>query len=88
MDFQKLADDLETSTEVVEKVLKKIQHLDPVAIGSRNLRECLLVQLEGQKLPDPLAIDIIKTHFEDFKNKRFDKLRNLLDVDKERLQDI
>lgn len=87
LDFQKLANDLETTTDVVEKVLKKIQHLDPVAIGARNLRECLLVQLEGQKLPDPLAIDIIKTHFEDFKNKRFDKLRNLLDVDKERLQE-
>lgn len=87
IDLQKLAGDLETTIDVVEHVLKRIQHFDPLGIGSRNLQECLLVQLESQRLPDPLAVDIIKTHFEDFKNKRFDKLRNLLDVDKERLQE-
>jgi RNA polymerase sigma-54 factor len=87
MDFQQLADDLNTTTDDIEKVLKKIQHFDPIAIGARDLRECLLVQLEYQKLPDPLAIEIIKNHFEDFKNKRFDKLITYLDADKERLQE-
>jgi len=87
VDFQKLAEDLDTTTDEIEKVLKKINHFDPIGIGSRNLRECLLVQLETQRLPDPLAIDIIKDYFEDFKNKRFDKLINFLDADKERLQE-
>lgn len=87
IDLQKLAEEYETTIEDIENVLKKIQHLDPTGIGSRDLRECLLVQLEGQRLPDPLAIDIIKTHFEDFKNKRFDKLLPILDADKERLQE-
>jgi RNA polymerase sigma-54 factor len=87
VDFQKLAEELPTDINTIEKVLKKIQHFDPIGIGSRDLRECLLVQLEYQKLPDPVAIDIIKDHFEDFKNKRYDKIISLMDMDKERLQE-
>jgi RNA polymerase sigma-54 factor len=87
VDFNKVSEDFNTTTETVLKVLKKIQHFEPVGVGSRNLQECLLVQLEGQKLPDPLAIEIIKNHFEDFKNKRFDKLISSLDADKERIQE-
>lgn len=29
----------------VEVVLKRIQHLDPIGVGARNLQECLLIQL-------------------------------------------
>jgi RNA polymerase sigma-54 factor len=87
LDLIKLTEDFEVSMEDVEKVLKHIQHLDPVGIGSRNLKECLLAQLEEQELPDPVAIRIIKDHFEDFKNKRFDKLMQALDSDEERLQE-
>ncbi len=34
----------------VEAVLRLIQHLDPVGIAARNLRECLLIQI--RQLPD------------------------------------
>ena len=40
----------ELELDEVEAVLHLIQHLDPIGIGSRNLRECLLVQLRF--LPD------------------------------------
>ncbi|KAA3614102.1 MAG: RNA polymerase sigma-54 factor [Calditrichaeota bacterium] len=87
LDFIQLTEDFEIDIDVVEKVLKHIQHLEPVGIGARNLRECLLAQLEEQLLPDPMAISIIKDNFEDFKNRRFDKLMQILDADKERLQE-
>jgi len=87
LDFLQLTDHFETTIDIVEKVLKHIQHLEPVGIGARNLRECLLAQLEEQLLPDPMAISIVKDQFEDFKNKRFDKLMQVLDADKERLQE-
>ncbi|MCB0282751.1 MAG: RNA polymerase factor sigma-54 [Calditrichae bacterium] len=87
LNLDQLAEEYESNTETVEKVLKQIHTLDPIGVGSRNLRECLLVQLYEQKLPDPVAIEIIENHFDDFKNKRFDKLINILDIDKERLQE-
>ncbi len=87
LDFFKLTEDFEIPIDIVENVLKHIQHLEPVGIGARDLRECLLAQLEEQKLPDPVAVSIIKDYFEEFKNRRFDKLMQLLDSDKERLQE-
>lgn len=38
--------DDEVTTEDVEAVLKRIQRFDPVGVGARDLRECLLVQLK------------------------------------------
>jgi len=39
---------LEESVELdeIEAVLHRIQHFDPIGVGARNLRECLLIQLE------------------------------------------
>lgn len=85
--FERIAEELDTTNDVIENVLKRIHRFDPLGIGSRDLRECLLVQIEGQRLPDPLAVKIIKEHFEDFKNKRYDKMINVLDADKERIQE-
>lgn len=87
IDLNKTLEDFNTNHETIEKILRMIRHFDPLGVGSRDLKECLLVQLEDQALPDPLAIEIIKHHFEDFKNKRFDKLINALDADKERIQE-
>ncbi|RMH64724.1 MAG: RNA polymerase sigma-54 factor [Calditrichaeota bacterium] len=87
LDLNDLAEKYETTPAHVEEILFKIQKLDPTGVGARNLRECLLAQLEDQSLPDPVAVDIIKNHFTDFKNKRFDKLLNALEIDKERLQE-
>lgn len=87
LDFLQLTEQFNTTVDIIENVLKKIQKLDPVGIGARNLQECLLVQLEQQDLPDPVAVEIIKDHFENFKNKRFDKLISELEIDKERLQE-
>ena len=41
----------EVEMDEVEMVLNRIQHFDPIGVGSRDLRECLLVQL--QQLPEP-----------------------------------
>ncbi len=63
------------SLEDAEKVLKKIQQLDPPGLAARNLRESLIAQLTA--VPDKehpekkLALDILTTHFDDFVNRRF-----------------
>ncbi|WML90261.1 RNA polymerase factor sigma-54 [Thiothrix lacustris] len=43
--FEDLRNDLLIDIEDVEVVLKFIQQLDPVGVGARDLRECLLIQL-------------------------------------------
>jgi RNA polymerase sigma-54 factor len=49
----------ESSAEEVEQVLKRIQFFDPVGVAARDLRECLLVQLENLQFGDSLAARIV-----------------------------
>jgi RNA polymerase sigma-54 factor len=44
--YDGLKDDLDIDLDEVEAVLHRVQRFDPVGIGARNLRECLLLQLE------------------------------------------
>ena len=71
-----IADRLNTEIEKIEKILKFVQHLEPVGIASRDLRECLLIQLEDKK--DSLAYRIVSEHLDDFSNKRFETLQKKL----------
>ncbi|MCP4726911.1 MAG: RNA polymerase sigma-54 factor, partial [bacterium] len=66
--------------EKVEKILAMIQTLEPPGIGSRNLQECLLVQLRENNGQNRLSIDILTRYYDDFKNKRFEKLVKNLNV--------
>jgi len=83
-----VAEIFECSLTNLEKVLQKIHKFDPIGVGARNLQECLLIQLESQ-IPQPhTSILIVKDHFEDFKNKRYDKIMIDLDIDRDELKDI
>lgn len=87
-----IARNFNVSVDTVEKVLHVIHRFDPVGIGARNLQECLLIQLLEMEDQKELAILIIRDHFDDFKNKRFEKIAKKLDITiedfKEALDDI
>jgi RNA polymerase sigma-54 factor len=84
--IESAAEILETTPQIVESVLKRIQVFDPVGIAARDLRECLLIQVQDREDQDEIALKIIRDHFEDFKNKRYDKLINDLEISRERLK--
>jgi RNA polymerase sigma-54 factor len=77
----------ECTEKIVEGVLKKIQFFDPVGIASRNLRECLLVQVQAAEDRPELALTIIDRHFDDFKNKRYDKIVSELGISEPELRE-
>lgn len=79
-DLDLIATNLEVTIEEVEKVLKIIQKFDPPGIGARDLQECLLIQLTETAEPNKLAIIVIKDHFDDFKNKRFEKIAKKMGI--------
>jgi len=78
-----------TNEEEVEKVRKQIQRLDPPGIASRDLRDCLLVQLE-MKEDEPegkeMAIKMLRNHWKLFEKKHFSKLKKKLDIDNDELK--
>ncbi len=68
-----IARKLETSPLRVEMVLRRIQRLDPVAIASRNLAECLWVQARHPEHPivDPLVLGIIAKHLRNLESRNY-----------------
>ncbi len=91
---ENIAMTLSESKESVNKVLKQIQGLDPLGIGARDLRECLYIQLihsSEKSIEIEDAIILIRDHFDDFANRRFQRILSKLGWEKERLslaQDI
>ena len=89
-DLQKIVEDanlsfkLDLTLQDAERVLAGIQTLDPVGVGSRNLRECLMVQLKARTDIDAaertLAMRIIAEDFEDYSNHRYDQVAKKLSV--------
>ena len=90
--------DVEVDTRRIKDVLRVVQSLEPPGLAARNLRECLLLQLNhkvdhGKDLDAfqfadlVLAQTIIRDHFELFTKKHYDKLQEKLQVDEDELRD-
>jgi len=69
---EEIASKRNLSPHLVEKVLLKIQEFDPVGVGARDLRECLLIQT--RHLPDTdIVKQVISNHLEDIESKKYEK---------------
>jgi RNA polymerase sigma-54 factor len=71
---------------VIEKTLKKIQQFDPIGVASRDLRECLLVQLEQMSVREPLAEKIVSEHLSMLKNRNYQAIAKRVGVSLERVK--
>ncbi|WP_298264730.1 RNA polymerase factor sigma-54 [uncultured Lutibacter sp.] len=65
-----------TTEEELERLLQKVQQLDPAGVGARDLKECLLIQLKrkDEKPSINLAINILENSFDSFVKKHYSKL--------------
>jgi RNA polymerase sigma-54 factor len=73
----------------IETQVSIIQQLDPAGVGARSIQECLLIQLKrmNTKRPDvKLAITLLEKHYDDLKQRNFEKLYDALDIDDEDLK--
>jgi len=66
--LEQIAEDLKVEKEDVARALKLLQTLDPAGVCARDLRECLLIQIERQEIPEEerkLLTILIKDYLED-----------------------
>ena len=83
------AQNIASTIEELEQILKAIQTLDPPGIGARSLQECLELQLErkGNKRDSiPVAKRILHHHFDEFSKKHYDKISKDLSISDEGLK--
>jgi RNA polymerase sigma-54 factor len=80
---------IEATPREVEEMIRLVQQFDPPGIGARDLRECLVLQLN--RLPEhtpsvELAIRILHDQFTDFSKKRYDRILKRLKLNEEELR--
>jgi RNA polymerase sigma-54 factor len=63
-----------------ERMLRTIQNFDPPGVGARDLRECLLLQLQDQELEDTLAYRIVHDYFDQLVNHRWSEISKDLSI--------
>lgn len=85
-----LFENIKIPYEQAEKLLKQIQHFEPLGIASRNLQECLLIQLEEKDINPKIkniAKKILTDYFDDFTSKRYEALERNLKVSRDELKE-
>ena len=94
-DLQSIVDDLafsmniEVKEEELLEMLRVIQDFDPVGVGARDLRECLLLQIRAKDIREPeiaLAEKILRHHFDEFTRKHYEKIQTRLNVQEEEMK--
>ncbi len=86
---------IDATIEEIDSFLGQIQKFDPAGIGCRDLKECLLLQLQRkqEKMTDEfehersVAIKILDQYFEEFSKKHYTKLQKNLSLSESELRD-
>jgi RNA polymerase sigma-54 factor len=83
--------ELEIEQDEIEAVLHQVQNFDPVGVGARDLRECLLIQLRHCPEHTPWlqgAVAVVKDHLALLAQRDYAQLMRLLKLEKEELQEV
>lgn len=76
------------SFDEAEEILLKIQEFDPVGVGARNLKECLLLQARQLELKDGNIMTIIKDCLNELEKRNYVAIAKKLAVDEERAEEL
>lgn len=71
---------IDISPEALLEVLTMIQAFEPAGIAARDLRECLLIQLERSGRDKTLQKRIVSDFYDDFTGKRWDSIADRLGI--------
>src|SRR4029450_4468199 len=72
--------------EEFEKMLALIQGFYPPGVGARDLRECLLIQLQRAGRDSSLEYRIVSEHMEDLGKRRFPEIARRMAISVEEVQ--
>ncbi len=74
LSMEELCELTSATPEEAEAALQLVQGFDPVGVAARDLRECLMLQLEARGLEDSLPWTIVRDHMSLLENHKFKEL--------------
>lgn len=80
-----------TTDAEVERIIGLVQQFDPAGVAARDLRECLLLQLERKRhegLSVEQAIAVLTDYFDEFTKKHYEKIQRGLSMNDEQLKEV
>ena len=86
--LDEIAETADCDLEFAEDVLEVIQEFDPIGVGARSLKECLLIQARHFFPHDELLQQVIEGHISNLERKRYDNIAKDLDSTLEDIIDI
>src|SRR5205085_3327658 len=72
--------------EDFEKMLALIQSFYPPGVGARDLRDCLLIQLQREGKQNSLEYKIVSDHMQDLGKRRFPEIARRMGISVEQVQ--
>ena len=82
---------IQTTETELQQLIHQIQQFDPPGIAARDLKECLLLQLQRQQAEGKdvtAAIKVLTHHFEAFTKKHYEKIQHSLSLTDDALKQI
>ncbi len=73
--------------EEIEKVVLRIQRLDPLGVAARTPQECLLVQMDVYGIDNPIMLSLVRDHMEDLEKRRYKPLARKFKISLEELKE-
>ena len=78
--LEEIAATLEIDLEIIEEVRSQIKRFDPIGVGSLNLEEALLTQMEQLNINDDLLREIVTNHLQLLEKSDYSQLARVLGV--------
>ncbi|HPW56024.1 MAG: RNA polymerase factor sigma-54 [Thermoanaerobaculaceae bacterium] len=93
LDVEELANQLGVDVELVHEAIAVVQRLDPPGIGARDLRECLLLQIDRQLAEGGEEFlgrvrEVVAVAFSDVLNQRWEALKRRFGLTHEEVRSL
>jgi RNA polymerase sigma-54 factor len=73
--------------EDVERILARIQNFDPTGVGTRDLRECLLLQIVERLGRESLPYRIVRDHFDELSSHKYQDVARAIGITPHEVQE-
>ena len=85
---EELAEAMHADVDTVRQAIALLKSFEPAGIGARDLRECLMMQLERRGAQDSEAYALLKDYFDELLHNRMEKIASGMGIDLPHVQEI